>query len=286
MNFPISVWSSYFRSLSPEDSVTELLAGGFDVAELSTEHSKVLLARGEPEKIGHALKAYTEDRGFSFLQGHLNADNDLCTDRTVDELRQELDLFAAIGIRAAVFHINGGRDLPEAEREARRVKSLRTLAEHTRGSGVTICLENLMSDSAVHSIDGILHIIGLTGCDNLGVCLDTGHLHKVAGCGLTTTSQLEFIRTAGPRLRALHVNDNIATNHDLHNLPFSSKKPLNWAEVMTGLREIGYTGLFNLEIPGENHSPLPIRRMKLDYIRKLCRYMMTDEFLTEFTVKA
>ena len=142
-----------------------------------------------------------------------------------------------------------------------------------------------MSDSAVHSIDGILHIIGLTGCDDLGVCLDTGHLHKVVGCGLATTSQLEFIRAAGPRLTALHVNDNIATNHDLHNMPFSSKKPLNWGEVMTGLREIGYKGLFNLEIPGESHAPLTVRRMKLDYIRRLCEYMMTDEFLAEFTVK-
>ena len=58
-------------------------------------------------------------------------------------------------------------------------------------------------------------------------------------------------------------------------MPFG-RGSVNWAEVMDGLRRIGYNGLFNLEIPGENSAPLPVRRAKLGYIRQLCAYMLAE----------
>ena len=45
-------------------------------------------------------------------------------------------------------------------------------------------------------------------------------------------------------------------------------------EVMDALRENGYDRLFNLEIPGERHCPIEIRRAKLIYCRALCEYLL------------
>jgi len=47
--------------------------------------------------------------------------------------------------------------------------------------------------------------------------------------------------------------------------------------VIHALREVGYEGLFNLEIPGERLAPLDIRGYKLEYIRKCYEYMMNME---------
>lgn len=39
------------------------------------------------------------------------------------------------------------------------------------------------------------------------------------------------------------------------------------------LKEIGYDGLYNYEIPGESHCPPEIREYKLQYIKKCFEYL-------------
>ena len=50
---------------------------------------------------------------------------------------------------------------------------------------------------------------------------------------------------------------------------------VNFEEVVRALREVGYQGLFSLEIPGENRVPLAIRGYKLEYICKCFEYLMS-----------
>jgi sugar phosphate isomerase/epimerase len=45
-------------------------------------------------------------------------------------------------------------------------------------------------------------------------------------------------------------------------------------EVMQALRDIGYEGLFNLEIPGENKAPMELRDAKIAYIQACYDYLM------------
>ena len=97
---------------------------------------------------------------------------------------------------------------------------------------------------------------------------------------LDIESQKEFIHKAGHRLRALHIQNNGGRLDD-HLMPFTMRGGIDWKEVMTALRDIGYQGLFNLEIPGESGSavPMQIREAKLGYLRKVCDFMLSDEFL-------
>ena len=111
-----SVWSSYFVELQPEEMIGEFLAAGFTATEFSDEHGFMMLARGDAEKEGAKLRAYAEDRGFSFPQGHLLLKADICAEGAAEILKPWLDLFMAMGIRSGVLHAAGGGGLAPEER--------------------------------------------------------------------------------------------------------------------------------------------------------------------------
>jgi sugar phosphate isomerase/epimerase len=56
-------------------------------------------------------------------------------------------------------------------------------------------------------------------------------------------------------------------------MPFG-RGTVDFASVVAALREIGYGGLFNLEIPGESCIPLPLRDAKIAYIKTCYDYLM------------
>ena len=79
--------------------------------------------------------------------------------------------------------------------------------------------------------------------DYLCCCMDTGHTHKATRFGVAQPQ--DYIRMIGPMLRCLHLNDN-DTWTDQHKFPLSGA--INWDEVMTALEDIGYDGVYNMEI--------------------------------------
>lgn len=265
-----SVWSSYFIDLSPEEMVMAFERKGWHFSELSDEHAEVLLQRGKPEIAGAAFKNFAEEHGLSFLQGHLKLRCDIAgenREETVDLLKRWLDLFNAVGVKNAVLHPGGYKLLdmgcdPERILEE-NVKSLSELCSYIAGTEMTICLENIVRTAP--ECDDLLRIIDATGADNLGICLDTGHLNRCSG------KQADFIRKAGVYLKALHLNDNEGAQ-DQHMLPFG-RGTIQWNEVLEALKDVNYNGLMNLEIPGENNCPLEIRMAKLDYIKEMMNYM-------------
>lgn len=272
-----SVWSAYFMEMSPEDMIDEFLRAGFTATEFSDEHGAMMVARGNVEKEGRKLKELAADRGFSFPQGHLLLRADICAPDAEATLKPWLDLFMAMGIRAGVLHAAGGADLADEERFERRVRTLSALARHVRGSDFTICLENLMGTRYPKTAEELNALIDAVGDDrNLGICLDTGHLNVKEQS--EKQSQADFIRKAGARLKALHIADN-DTSGDQHMMPYGvpfAKGAVDWPPVMRALREVGYDRLFNMEVPGERDCPLPVRRHKLAYSRRLCEYLLTE----------
>jgi len=238
----------------------------------------VLLKRGSPAKTGAALKRFADDLGFSFPQGHLYLQVDIAHPdlarraRNIDDLKRWLELFAALDIRAAVLHPGGpsapGSAADERRTKEARIKSLQELCAAAQGGPVTICLENLAETH--NSAGALLKIIGRCGGpSNLGICLDTGHLNIAKG------RPADFIETAGRRLQALHIADNLG-EHDDHMLPFG-RGTVDWVSVMHALRQFGYGGLFNFEVPGERKCPLEIRIAKLDYALALANCMLAME---------
>lgn len=266
-----SVWSSYFVDLSPEEMVKTFSGKGWFKSELSDEHAFVLLGRGQAEKEGRRFKEFAEGYGVSFPQGHLWLKCDIAAvkqDEVIDELKRWLELFNAIGIRNAVLH-PGGRDMmslghdPESILEA-QVRALKELSEFIKDTGMYICLENMHKHFS--QCEELLDLIRAVDASNIAICLDTGHLNLIGG------NQDDFIRKAGTLLKALHIADNEG-KYDQHMMPFG-RGTVAWDTVVSALKETGYSGLFNLEIPGERDCPLPVRLMKLDYIKQVVSFLI------------
>ena len=256
-----AMWSCYLFDLSPEDAVRKFAAGGWMELELGDEHASILLSRGEAGKIGREYKRFAADLGVSFPQGHLWLGCDIAAVNqaaTLDKLTPWLDLFVGVGVKAAVLHPGGDEMTKQGASTAKildaNVAALRAITSHLRGSGMTICLENCGQD--VRELKSLIHTAGSEG---LAICLDTGHHNLIKG------NQGNFIREAGLLLQALHLHDNDGSG-DQHLMPYGAGK-IDWKDVFSALKEVGYHGLYNWEIPGERRGPVEVRLAKLDYLR-------------------
>jgi len=265
----LSMWTSFFIELTPEEAIAELAQAGWRHAELSDEHGQALLARGEPERVGHAFRRVADDAGVAVAQGHLWLVVDIAPadeaarQHVVDALRRWLDLYLALGIPAAVLH-PGGDTIPDpAARLDCQLRTLADLAGHVRGTDLVLCLENCSSG------DALKPLLAHADPAHVGVCLDTGHLN------LTRESQADFVRSCGRRLRALHLAENDRSG-DQHNMPFARGGSVPWPDIAAALADVAYPGLLNFEIPGENRCPLPVRRLKLAYLRDLAAWIFAS----------
>ncbi len=268
MSMELAIWTQYYHDLTPEDAVKEFVKNGIYAAELSDEHGRELLERSDDIiATGKAFAQFLKENSFTMTQGHLWLSIRLCArPNDVYELLRWIDLYEAIGIRNMVLHCDGSSygELGYEACAAQNIEKLKIIAEHIEGKDITVCLENL--GTVVDSIDRILYLIDNVGSDRLGICLDTGHLN------LHDKKQREFILKAGKRLRALHIADNEG-ERDQHLMPFT-RGNINFVEIVRTLKEIGYEGLFNLEIPGENRIPLELRNAKIKYIQSCYDYLM------------
>ena len=266
----LAIWSNYYHELSPEDAVREFIKNGIYASELSDEHGAMLLERSDDVvATGRAFKEFLSENDFDMTQGHLWLYAKICTEQgALEKLYKWIDLYEAAGVKNMVLHcdvlaFDEGR---YEECAKKNIEKLKIVAEYIKDKDITICLENLGPQYVMTTIDRISYIVDAVGSEKLGICLDTGHLH------LNGRSQREYILKAGNRLRAIHIADNEG-QWDQHLMPFTCGK-IDFFEVVSALREVGYDGLFNLEIPGENHIPLELRNAKLAYIKSCYDYLM------------
>lgn len=262
-----AIWSTYHYELTPEQAIYQLSRSGIHYTELSDEHAAVLLERGDPKKVGEEFKKYADQMGVKIPQGHLLLSAKLVRDENaVEVLKKWIDLFRAIGIKNGVLHCDSmpNVDISFKEKIKKNVEKLKELGDYIKGTDFTICLENI--PSITPTADELLYVIKKVGGRNFGICLDTGHLNLVSGA-----SQREFILKAGRKLKALHIADNEGVT-DQHMMPFG-KGNVNIIEVFEALKEIGYKGIYNLEIGGERRCPLEIRQFKAQFIKKSFEYL-------------
>jgi len=249
--------------MTPEEAVRAFAGKGWRALELSTEHSACLLEQGDPASVGRRFAACASGLGVSLPQGHLWLEVDVAVDdqaAVIDTLKRWLDLYVAIGIRAAVVHAGGG-PLKAAGAEPdlileRRVTAFSALASHVEGSALSLCIENTPD---APTLDEIVGLIEAVGSPHMAVCLDTGHAN-IDGVG-----QAAFVAGCGPLLQALHVHDNDGTD-DQHIIPYGSGT-VPWPDVVGALKRLSYDGLFCFEIPGESRCPMAARLAKLDYLK-------------------
>ena len=267
----LSVWSSYYVQLSPEDALRELKSHGYHYCELSDEHALKLLERGDPRYVGSAFGSFAAALGINLLQGHLFLGAKICLPEDREVLKRQLILFDAIGIKNAVLHCDSftrsEEPLTDDFKRDENEKALRDLISCLEGTDIVICLENLRPPRLTQSVDDLLYFVDRIGSEHLGICLDTGHLNLTP-----YKDQVEFINKAGKNLKALHIADNDSLGRDQHLMPYGTGV-VDIESVIRATKAIGYDGLYNLEIPGERHAPLEILGYKLDYIKNLFGYL-------------
>ncbi len=285
----VSIATGYLRGLSPEDMVRTFASRGWQWLELSHDHQNILFERGDPAKTGKAFRRFADDHGVAFEQGHFllrtpgapgqdgpqGADtapaDDCLFEQAMESMKRWVDLFAAIGIKAGVYH-HGGWDLARLgwsrqQTLARRREGIERVCGYARGTGVRICIENLPGYTAGY--EQLRPLVEFLPHDEIGVCLDTGHAN------MQGVDCADFVRMAGQRLAALHVQDTVGKDDD-HIMPYG-RGTVGWVAFLAALSETGYAGLFNFELGGEAllTCPMEVRLMKLDYIRQMGLWMTT-----------
>jgi sugar phosphate isomerase/epimerase len=274
-----SMWTSYFIESTPEQALDLLAGRDWRTVELSCEHSQALLDRGDVHTVGRELRRFADELGMSVPQGHLKlraniANPDAAARREeVDELKHWLDLYAALGIGAAVLHPGGWRMLepgpipPDAF--ALNIESLHELRNHAAGTGVVLCLEN------GGRAGEILRLIEAAGPEGLAICCDTGHLSVVrAQSPAEGQSAADFIAEAGALLRAVHLADNDGSA-DQHRMPFAGGA-VDWQGVARALAALDFGGPLNYEVPGETKCPVSERLDKLDRLAEATARVFGD----------
>ncbi len=265
----LSVWSSYYYELSPEDAMREFKAHGYNFCEVSFEHACVLMNRGDIKKAGMEFGNFARDLGMELSQGHLSYEAKLCQPEGREFLKKQIDLFLAMGVKNAVLHCDALKwseeNLSAEQKIEENCKAIGELLDYIKGSDMVICLENLISTDFVNSVDGLMYFMERFNSKNLGICLDTGHLN------LRDKDQVNFIRKAGKHIKALHLADNEG-QRDQHLMPYGCGR-VDFVSVIREMKALGYEGLYNLEIPGERYAPIEILGYKLDYIKKMFEYL-------------
>ena len=261
--------SSYVAGRSPETAVKRMVAAGFRYAEMGSGHSAIMVERSPEE--WKKFRSFCDEQGLQFRQGHLllhkyiTEKDDAVRRANVEIHRQYCRMYHAVGITSAVLHCGGYDEILHGEDPAAvraiRVKSLTELLSDLP-DGMSICLENLPYET-FEDVYANLEAMGFP--ENLGLCLDTGHLHFCP-----KPDHEDFILRAGKYLKALHMHDNVGPmspngvlplpgwlGSDKHMSPGFFTGSIDWYRVVAALRAINYDYLWNMEIGADFGESTP-----------------------------
>ena len=210
------------------------------------------------------FKKFASGYGLTCAQTHAPfplyfPDDDARTRAIREQYEKAISVTAALGGRYMVTHpINVMMAHPRygdnAYLKALNVEYISGVLSHAKKEGVVIALENLFASGFTKGSETYGSIVKsycssptdladlIDSLEGTVACLDSGHML------LTRFPSAGMIQTLGNRLKVLHLQSNNAVN-DLHMPPYLHKN-MDWAALAQALREINYTGWFNLEAFG------------------------------------
>lgn len=171
----------------------------------------------------------------------------------------------------------------EAAEWERTEAFLHSLAPMAKEMGITVCIENVYTQSGGHILEGpccdarkaaerIDRINDRYGAEVLGFCFDTGHGNLV---GLDFE---DFLATLGHRLKVLHIHDNDGIG-DLHQIPFTFTRTrentaaTDWEGFLRGLNRIKFDRVLSFETaPVLTSFPDEMKERVLSFIAGIGEY--------------
>lgn len=204
------------------------------------------------------LKRTAAENGVSLVQAHAPFYNVL--DRSIpqeqrafnEEMVRRAILYAGrVGVPRMVFHAGTSGTGLNADSLSENLAYFSGRLRLARENGVGIAVENMIEHcdhtkkrsrrrytvTAEEVAELADALAGESG--GVGVCWDFGHANE------SSLDQERSLRLIGPRLKALHVNDNGGVFDD-HLLPFLGT--VDWTAAVRTLREIGYRGALCMEV--------------------------------------
>ena len=235
------------------------------------------------------LKAHADSLGLTISQTHgrgrgfLNIPEE--DDALVRNARLDCLATALLGAPVCVIHAVSTAFHPNAEPAFMRALNREMFARilpYARECGIRVATETFgdtLGGTCIDffgDLDEFIAALEQTRADGFGpdcftVCMDTGHTNKATRFH-GNPSVPEAIRRLGGEITVLHLNDN-TTMSDQHLLPFVGKSgcpvdgTIDWEETVRALREIGYDGVYNMEL----HLP----RYGEEIMPEFCRFAVT-----------
>ena len=244
---------------------------GADAVDFALHHrtndyrrSNSLYSQGEEAIVRYYtdLRDYAHSLGLIISQTHgklegfrnIPAEDDALVENT----RLDCIATAALGAPVCVVHttttIHMGPDAPAELMHRLNMDMFRRILPFAKENGIRIATETFGDATGLNCVDffgdyeqfhkayrDVKAIEELK--DYLTICMDTGHTNKATRFG--SPSSAEVIRRLGSEITILHLNDN-DTLTDQHKIPMTGT--LNWKDILDALDEIGYSGVYNMEL--------------------------------------
>ena len=278
-----AVWTRILTITPFEEVLRSLHRIGWRCLEISTEHLRELREDASPERISR-VRQLLDSLGLEAPQAHAHLSANFAHDDPQTRANDlatalaDLPVCAALGVKTVVLHPGWSPTVGRQVNLERNVTAFRQLLECAGALGLRIALENMRPRPDLEAspnwvgdrrlgttIEDLLALIDAVGSALLGICIDTSHGH-LAGLDLA-----QAVRAAAPRLWALHISDNDGVG-DLHLHPFYGR--IDWLPFLAALREVGFTGPFDLEVGGFARVPwLPAQEAKCRHALDLATLM-------------
>ena len=246
-----------------------------------------------------------EQLGVHTLIGHAPAGEPSAPgmrDVLLARTRRSSEICAVLGIENLAYHPGAQPGMTRKEYLDFNIAYARELIPMLEKCGDTLMLENVGrwdEPFRCHDVGELLELIDAVNHPLYQACLDTGHLSLADG------QQYETVTGLGSHLRGLHIQDNFgslpvaSTNRmwrqDLHLPPLMGC--VDFDEVLLGLKQIGYRGVFNLEpesprcgslLSPDNEIGQPLHHITLDLaieyyriVHDIAEYMLRQYGLNE-----
>ncbi len=228
------VWVSPCTTEAVEELAPKVAEMGFDVFEISVENPDLI----DLQRSKEALEA----QGLSAIVcGAFGPNRNICSqnhayvENAKAYIRWLVDAAAFLGspVVCGPMYSAVGKDHLEDDQArqaewALAVKGVREMAEYADERGVRLALEplNRFETDMINVVSQGLDFIQQVGMDNVGLHLDTFHMH------LEEKNSAAAIRAAGERIFHFHACEND------RGVPGSGQ--VRWQEVASALKAVGY----------------------------------------------
>jgi len=163
--------------------------------------------------------------------------DELEREKALKEAEKVIDALARIGGELLVVH-PGVREIANRKIQLEvSLASLRQILNFCQKHNIRLALENMCPGEIGSRVEDLEYLLaGLSSA--VGICLDTGHAYL-------NDNLFELIENLRERIIHLHIQDT-HKGSDEHLIPFQGK--INWRKFMHKLKEIGYQGIFMMEL--------------------------------------